>query len=182
MAGMIIPRIGAIVVLVAYGFAVASVGRLMYVTASEGYSSWIPVAILLAPSAILGATSAVLVLRRHPLGTQLAIPFCIVLGITAFMTFFRIPPVGEFLDDYEAAAVARGVTVPPYLQNQGVTEAEYVEGEVGDIRGQGGLGAIGIIVIYIATVVRGGKDRIQAEKRARITRAEKAKAKAEAGA
>lgn len=74
------------------------------------------------------------------------------------------------------------MTVPAYLQNQGVTEAEYVEGEVGDIRGQGGLGAIGIIVIYIATVVRGGKDRIQAEKRARITRAEKAKAKAEAGA
>ena len=34
------------------------------------------------------------------------------------MTFFRIPPVGEFLDDYEAAALARGVTVPPYLQDR----------------------------------------------------------------
>ena len=182
MAGMIIPRIGAILVLVAYGFAVAAIGRLMYVTASEGYSSWVPVAIMLAPSAILGAASAILVLMRHPLGTQLALPFCIVLGITALMTFFRVPPVGQFLDDYEIAAVTRGVTVPQYLQNQGVTPQEYVENEVGDIRGQGALGAIGIIVIYIATVVRGGKDRVQAEKQARAARAAKAKAKAEAGA
>ena len=182
MAEMIIPRIGAIIVLVAYGFAVATIGRLMYVTASEGFSSWIPVAVLLAPSAILGAASAILVLLRHPLGTQLALPFCVVLGITAFMTFFRIPPVGEFLDDYETAALARGVTVPPYLQDQGVTPAEYVENEIGDIRGQGALGAIGLIVIYIATVVRGGKDRVHAEREARAARAAKAKAKAEASA
>ena len=51
-----------------------------------------------------------------------------------------------------------------------------------DIRGQGALGAIGLIVIYIATVVRGGKDRVQAEREARAARAAKAKAKAEASA
>ena len=176
---MLIPRIGAIVLLVAYGFAVASIGRLMYVTAREGYSSWIPVAILLAPSAILGITSAVLVLRRNPLGTRLALPFCIVLGATAIMTFLQLPPVGRFLDDYQKAELARGVTVPPYLANQGVTPAEYVESQVGDVRGQGAIGAIAVIVIYIATVVRGGRDRIEAQKRSEAAKAEKARAKAE---
>jgi hypothetical protein len=177
---MIIPRIGAIVLLVGYGFAVASIGRLMYVTAREGYSSWIPVAILLAPSAILGITSAVLVLRRNPLGTRLALPFCIVLGITAIITFFELPPVGRFLDDYEKAQLARGVTVPPYLVNQGVTPAEYVSDQVGDVRGQGAIGAIAVIVIYVATVVRGGRDRIEAARRAEAAKAAKADAKAKA--
>ena len=176
---MLIPRIGAIVLLVAYGFAVASIGRLMYVTAREGYSSWIPVAILLAPSAILGITSAVLVLRRNPLGTRLALPFCIVLGATAIMTFLQLPPVGRFLDDYQKAELARGVTVPPYLANQGVTPAEYVESQVGDVRGQGAIGAIAVIVIYIATVVRGGRDRIEAQKRSEAAKAEKARGRRE---
>ncbi len=176
---MIIPRIGAIVLLVGYGFAVASIGRLMYVTAREGYSSWVPVAILIAPSAVLGIASAVLVLMRNPLGTRLALPFCIILGVTAVMTFFQLPPVGRFLDDYQKAELARGVTVPPYLENQGVTEAEYVDGQVGDVRGQGALGAIAVIVIYIATVVRGGRDRIEALRRSQAAKAEKAKGRAE---
>ena len=83
---MIIPRIGAICLLIGFGFAVAQVSRLMYVTAREGYSSWLPVALLLAPTAILGLASAILVLRRRSLGIRLALPFCGLLVITAVIT------------------------------------------------------------------------------------------------
>jgi hypothetical protein len=173
---MIIPRIGAICLLIGYGFAVASVGRLMYVTAREGFSSWIPVALFLAPTAILGLASAILVLLRHPLGTRLALPFCVLLAATAVITFFGLPPVGQFLDDYEQAALARGVEVPPYLADQGTTPEEYVQDETKDVRTQGAVGALALVVVYVATVVRGSRDRLaaMAEKRTR--------AKTEAGA
>jgi hypothetical protein len=159
---MIIPRIGAICLLIGYGFAVASIGRLMYVTAREGFTSWIAVAIFLAPTAILGLASAVLVLRRRAMGTRLALPFCVLLAATAVVTFFDLPPVGGFLDDYEQAAVARGVDVPPYLAEQGMTPQEYVEGEAKDVRTQGAVGALALVVVYVATVVRGGRERLAA--------------------
>jgi hypothetical protein len=154
---MIVPRIGALCLLIAYGFAAASVGRLMYVTASEGYTSWLAVLALIAPAAILGIASALLVLWRKPLGVRLARPLCIVLVITAVWTFFELPPVGRFLDDYQAAALARGVDVPPYLEARDVTPAEYVESQAKDVRSQGALGAIILVVLYGATVLRGSR-------------------------
>jgi hypothetical protein len=161
MAEMLIPRIGAILLLVGFGFAVAQVGRLMYVVARQGYSSWVGVAILIAPTAIVGLASAILVLRRHPLGTRLALPFCVLLAVTAAMTFFDAPPVGRFLDDYERASLERGVDVPPYLAEKGTTPAEYVRSETDDVRSQGALGAIALLVVYVATVVRGSRARLQ---------------------
>lgn len=169
---MIIPRIGAIFLLMGFGFAVAQVGRLMYVAARGGYSSWFPVALLLAPTAILGVASAILVLRRHPLGIRLAWPFCGLLLITAAITFLELPPVGQFLDDYEQAALARGVTVSPYLVEQGVTPEEYVASETKDIRTQGAIGSIALALVYGATVARGGRARIAqlSQKKARAER------------
>ncbi len=159
---MIIPRIGAIFLLIGYGFAVAQVGRLMYVTASEGYSSWIGVAIFLAPVAIVGIASALLVLWRRPLGYRLVVPFLVLLGVTAFVTFFGLPPVGGFLDDYEQASLARGVEVPEYLADD-TTPEEYIEDETGDIRAQGGLGALAAGIVYGATTLRRGP-RAKAER------------------
>ena len=156
---MIIPRIGALFLLIGYGFAVAQVVRLVYVTASEGYSSWIAVLMFLAPTAIVGLASALLVLRRKPLGQQLAYVFCILLGVTAVFLFFQLPPIGGFLDDYEQASLARGVRVPTYLADNGTTPAEYIHDETDDIRMQGALGSIAVIVVYAATVLRGTRAR-----------------------
>jgi len=156
---MIIPRIGAVFLLIGYGFAVASVGRLMYVTAREGYTSWAAVAALLAPTGIAGLASALLVLWRKPLGARLVLPFCVLLLVTAAITFFDAPPVGRFLDDYERAALARGVDVPTYLEARGTTAAEYVAGEAGQVRSQGAIGALAAIVVYGATVLRGTRAR-----------------------
>jgi len=156
---MLIPRIGAVLLLVGYGFAVAQVGRLMYVVAREGHSSWVAVAIFLAPTGLLGLASALLVLGRKPLGVRLALPFCVLLAITAIMTFFEVPPVGGFLDDYEQASLSRGVDVPTYLEEKGTTPEEYIESETGDVRGQGALGSIAVLVIYVATVLRGSRTR-----------------------
>jgi hypothetical protein len=97
------------------------------------------------------------VLWRNPLGVRLAGPLCIVLVITAVMTFFELPPVGRFLDDYQAAALERGVDVPPYLEARDVTPAEYVESQANDVRSQGALGAIILVVLYGITVLRGSR-------------------------
>jgi hypothetical protein len=170
MAAMLIPRVGAICVLIGFGFAVAQIGRLMYVTAREGYSSWIPVAIFLAPTIVLGLSSAILVLWRKPLGTRLAAPFCVLLLITAVMTFFGTPPIGRFLDDYERAALARGVDVPPYLAEKGTTPADFVASETSDVRSQGAIGAIALALVYGATVVRGSRARLKDEAAKRATK------------
>ena len=159
---MLIPRIGALCLLIAYGFAAAQIGRLMYVVASEGYSSWVGAALFIAPAAILGLTSAGLVLVRQPLGRKLAGPLLVVLGITAAMTYFEAPPVGAFLDDYEAAALARGVEVPPFEQAQGTTPQEWVEKETNDVRAQGAIGTIVLMFIYGATVARGSRAKSEA--------------------
>jgi hypothetical protein len=160
---VIIPRIGALCVLIAYGFAAASIGRLMYVVASEGYSSWLSVLLFVLPAAVLGLASALLVLMRKPLGVRLALPFVIVLSVTAVMTFLAAPPVGGFLDDYEQAALARGVDVPAFEEAQGTTPQEWVEKETGDVRSQGAVGAIVLVVIYVATVLRGSRPRRQSQ-------------------
>jgi hypothetical protein len=154
---MVLPRIGAILLLIGYGFAAASVARLMYRVASEGYSSWVPVAIFLAPAAILGMASAVLVLFRKPLGRTLVKPFLVVLIATGIITFAGLPPVGTFLDDYEEAAIEHGVDVPDYYEAKGLDERDFVESETGDVRSQGGIGAIGLGVIYAVLVLRGSR-------------------------
>jgi hypothetical protein len=156
---VIIPRIGALCVLIAYGFAAASIARLMYVVASEGYSSWVGAILFILPAAVLGLASALLVLMRKPLGVRLALPFVIVLFVTAAMTFLKLPPVGGFLDDYERAALARGVDVPAFEEARGTTPQEWVEKETGDVRSQGAVGAIVLIIIYTATVLRGSRSR-----------------------
>jgi hypothetical protein len=162
---MIVPRIGALLLLIAYGFAAAALGRLMFVTAREGYGSWAVIIAFIAPAAVLGLASALLVLWRKPLGVRLGWPLCIVLVVTAVMTFFEAPPVGGFLDDYQAAALERGVDVPPYLEAKDTTPAEYVESQANDVRSQGALGAIIVVVLYGMTVLRGSrKARTEAAK------------------
>jgi hypothetical protein len=154
---VIIPRIGALCVLIAFGFAAASIARLMYVVAREGHSSWVSIAIFILPAAVLGLASALLVLMRKPLGVRLALPFVVVLFVTAAMTFLKAPPVGGFLDDYEQAALARGVDVPAFEEARGTTPAEWVEKQTGDVRTQGAVGAIVLIIVYAATVLRGSR-------------------------
>jgi hypothetical protein len=156
---VILPRIGALCLLIAFGFAAASLSRLMYVTAREGYSSWIGAMIFILPAAVLGLASAGLVLARNPLGRKLAGPFCVVLLITAAMTFVEAPPVRGFLDDYEQAALARGVDVPPFEEAQGTTEQEWVEHKTNDVKTQGAVGAIVLLIVYVATVLRTRKPK-----------------------
>jgi hypothetical protein len=88
---------------------------------------------------------------------RLALPLCIVLFLTAIITFFELPPVGGFLDDYQAAALERGVDVPPYLEARDVTPEEYVESRANDVRSQGALGAIIVVIVYGVTVLRGSR-------------------------
>jgi hypothetical protein len=154
---MLLPRIGAVLLLIGFGFAAASVARLMYRVATEGYSSWVGVAIFLAPTAILGLASAILVLFRKPLGRALVKPFLALLLVTSIFTFFELPPIGQFLDDYEQAALAHGVDVPTYYEARGLTEQDFVESETGDVRSQGGIGAIGLGAIYGVLVLRGSR-------------------------
>ena len=170
---MLLPRIGAILLLIGFGFAAASVARLMYRVASEGFSSWVGVAIFLAPTAILGLASAILVLFRKPLGRMLVTPFLVLLVITSIITFFELPPVGKFLDDYEQAALEHGVDVPSYYEARGLTEQDFVESETGDVRSQGGIGAIGLGAIYAVLVLRGSR---RPTKRPATTEGAKAKA------
>jgi hypothetical protein len=157
---MIVPRIGALLLLIAYGFGAAQLGRLMYVVASEGSGSWVGVALLIAPAAIVGLPSAGLVLFRKPVGFRLALPLCVILAIIALITLFEIPPVDGFLADYETASLARGVELPPYQEAQGVTPIEYVESRSGDVRFQGGLGALILVAAYFFTVVRRSGGRL----------------------
>ena len=156
-AVVLIPRIGAIFVLIGYGFAISQVGRLLFVTAREGFDSWIPIVAIILPVGLLGLASTLLVLFRKPLGVRLALPFCVLLATVAVMTFFELPPFGGFLDDYEQAALQRGVAVPTYLEENGTTPEQYVEDQVGDVRSQGAIGAVAVIVVYVATVLRGSR-------------------------
>ena len=101
-----------------------------------------------------GSISAAVAATTSALG-----PFVIVLSITAVMTFVKAPPVGGFLDDYEQAALARGVDVPAFEEAQGVTPEEWVQKETSDVSTQGGVGAIVLVVVYVATVLRGSRSQ-----------------------
>jgi hypothetical protein len=155
---VLVPRIGAIILLVGFGFAFAQIAQLLYVVAVEGYRSWIGVLLFVAPTAILATVSAVLVLRREALGARLVLPLVVLVTATSVVTFAGWPPVGRFLDDYEAAALSRGMTVPEYRKEQGWSKQRYVEQRTADIRSQGVLGALGAVVLY-AILVRAGRPR-----------------------
>jgi hypothetical protein len=149
---MLVPRVGAVILLIGLGFAVAQVIQLVYVVAAEGFSSWLPLLGFLAPTGIVAVASAILVLRRRPLGTRLVVPLVLLVVATSVVTFLGAPPVGGFLDDYERAALARGVEVPQYRSEQGWTEARYIEQRTSDVRSQGVVGAVAAVALYAVLV------------------------------
>jgi hypothetical protein len=149
---VLLPRLGALVLLIGFGFALAELGELVYVVAVEGYTSWLVLLAFLAPTGIVAVASAVLVLRRHPLGVRLAPVLLVLVVVTSVITLLGLPPVGQFLDDYEQAALARGVEVPPFEQEEGLSEEEYVEQKARDVRAQGSVGAIGAVGLYVVLV------------------------------
>lgn len=149
---MLIPRLGAIVLLVGLGFAAAQVLQLMFIVGVEGHMSWAPLLGFVAPATVVATASAVLVLSRRQLGFKLVPAVVVVVLLTAILTFFAVPPVGQFLDDYKTAALARGVEVPKFYADQGFDEARYVEHRVTDIRTQGTLGALTAVGIYAVLV------------------------------
>jgi hypothetical protein len=145
---MLVPRIGALVLLIGLGFAVAQVLQLVYVVAAEGYRSWLAVVGFLLPTIVVAGASALLIMRRHPLGRRLVLPVVALTIATGVVTLVGAPPVGRFLDDYEEAALARGVEVPEYRREQGWSERRYVEQRTSDVRSQGVLGAIGAVGLF----------------------------------
>jgi hypothetical protein len=149
---VLVPRIGAIVLLVGFGFALSSLLRTMVVVALEGYSSWIGVLAVCAPVGVLAGLSAYLVLMRKPWGYRLVWPLVVCVVALSVITFAKLPPVGTFLDDYEDASLARGVDVPEYRAEQGWSERDYVESRTNDIRSQGVLGALGAVGLYALLV------------------------------
>jgi hypothetical protein len=156
---MIVPRVGALVLLVGFGYGLVTYAKLAYVTGVEGYWSWATTLAFLLPTGVLGVLAAILVLRRHALGQRLAVPFAVITIVSALLSLVGAPPVGGFLDDYEEAALARGVDVPAFEEAQGVTPQEWVEKETSDVRSQGAVGAIVLAIVYVATVLRGSRSR-----------------------
>lgn len=152
---MLLPRIGALIVLGGFAYGLALYARMAFVTGVEGFISWAWMLLFLSPSAILGIGAAVLVLRRNPLGRALTTPFTVVAVITGLWAIANAPPVGGFLDDYQAAALSRGIEVPPFEQVQGLTPVEYAEKLAGDFKLQGALIAMGAAVAFYVTVKRG---------------------------
>ena len=152
---MLLPRLGALIVLGGFAYGLAIFGRLAYVTAVEGFSTWAWMLLFLAPSAVLGITTAVLVLRNHPLGRRLTAPFAIVAVITGLLAIGNAPPVGSFLDDYKNASLLRGLEVPPFEVSQGLTTAEYAEKLGSDVRLQGALISMGAAITCYVMVRRG---------------------------
>lgn len=162
---MLVPRVGALLLLVGLGFGLAQILQLVYVVAVEGYTSWLALLGFLVPLGAVAAVSAVLVLRRKPLGVRLLPVLVAITVVTAAITFFAWPPVGRFLDDYEKAALSRGVTVPEYRAEQGWSEERYVEQRTKDVRSQGVLGAVFGIVLYAVLVRARGPRRRGGEPR-----------------
>lgn len=152
---MIIPRVGALILLGGFGYAFVTYARLAYITGVEGYTSWAWVLLFLLPSGILGVASAILVLRRDDRGRRLVMPFVVVTTVSALLSLAGAPPVGGFLDDYEAASLERGVTVPPYERNEGLSEEEYIDSQANDLKLTGSLTAIGTAAIYAFMARRG---------------------------
>jgi hypothetical protein len=149
---MLVPRVGAVILLIGLGFAAAQIFQLAYVVAAEGFKSWLLLLAFLVPTGIVATVSAILVLRRDPRGIRLVVPLAALVAATAVVTFIGAPPVGGFLDDYEQAALARGVDVPEYRRGQGWTERDYVENRTSEVRSQGTIGAIAAVGLYVLLV------------------------------
>ena len=161
---MLIPRLGAIILLIGLGFALAQLVQLLYVVAAEGHLSWLPVLGFVAPTGIIAVVSAILVLRRNALGARLIPPLVVLVIGTAAVTLLSAPPVGRFLDDYEESALDRGVTVPQYRLEQGWSEERYVQQRTSDVRSQGVLGAVAAVGLYAFLVrARPGRRRSRKE-------------------
>ena len=146
--GMIIPRLGAAILLGAFAYAFVSYARIAYITGVEGFTSWAWVLLLMLPAGILGLASAILVLRRDRRGLPLVKPFAIVTVISALIALASAPPVGTFTDDYRTASLQRGLTVPPYERSLGLTTEEYADQLAGDLKLQGAVAAIGAATLY----------------------------------
>jgi hypothetical protein len=159
---MIIPRVGALILLVGFGYGLVTYAKLAFVTGVEGYWSWATSLAFLLPAGALGIAAAVLVLRRHPLGRRLALPFGVLAVISGLLAIGGAPPIGQFLRDYEQARIERGITVPPYEASQGMTSLEYAEKVAGDLRLQGALVGIASAVAFVVLTRRGGPPRSRA--------------------
>jgi cytochrome c oxidase subunit IV len=149
---MLVPRLGALILLAGFGFVLAQLAELVYVVAVQGYSSWLLLLAFLAPTGLVAVASALLVLRRHPLGGRLAPVLLVLVAATAVVALAGAPPVGRFLDDYEAAALERGVVVPPFERQEGLSPRGYVEQKASDVRAQGSIGAIAAAGVYVVLV------------------------------
>jgi hypothetical protein len=149
---MLVPRVGAVILLIGLGFAAAQIIQLAYVVAAEGFDSWLLLLAFVVPTGIVATVSALLVLRRDQRGARLATPLAVLVAATSVVTFIGAPPVGRFLDDYEQAALARGVEVPEYRRDQGWTERDYVENRTSEVRSQGTIGALAAVGLYALLV------------------------------
>ena len=152
---MLLPRIGALLVLGGFAYGLAIFGRMAFVTAVEGFWSWAWMLVFLAPSTVLGVAAAILILRRHALGRALTAPFMAITVVTGLWAIGSAPPVGSFVDDYETASLIRGIEVPPFEASQGLTAVEYAEKLAGDFKLQGALIAMGAAVAFFVMVRRG---------------------------
>lgn len=150
-----LPRLGALIVLGGFAYGMALYGRMAYVTAVEGFSSWIWMLVLLAPMAILGTIGAIWVLRKTRSGRAFTLPLLVVSLLTGLWAIANGPPVGSFLSDFEDASLARGIEVPPYEASQGMSPADYAESLGGDYKLQGALIGVGAAVAFYVLVRRG---------------------------
>ncbi|MEZ5101444.1 MAG: hypothetical protein R3C15_16920 [Thermoleophilia bacterium] len=146
-----VPRLGALVLLFGFGLGVATFARTAYAVGTSGYSSWLWMGLFLLPTAAVGVASAVLVMRRQPLGLTLARPFAAMAVMSAIVAFVGGAPVGGFLEDYEAARLADGLKVPPYEAEQGMTPAEYADSLAGDLKVQS-LYYLAAVAAYVVLI------------------------------
>ena len=168
---MIIPRVGAIILLGGFGYAFVTYARVAYITGVEGYMSWAWVLLFLLPSGGLGIASSLWVLRREERGRRLVMPFAAVTVVSALLALAGAPPVGGFLDDYKDASHERGITVPPYERSKGLTKTEYIDAQAGDLKLTGSLTAIGAAALYAFMARRGPRRPEQAAARQPVARA-----------
>ena len=152
---MLLPRIGALLVLGGFAYGLATYMRMAYVVGIEGFWSWAWMLVFLAPMTILGIGASILFLKRDPRGHLLTKPFVIVTLITGLLAIGNAPPVGSFVDDFQTASIQRGIEVPPFEASQDMTPAEYAEKLAGDFKLQGALIAMGTAVAFFVMARRG---------------------------
>jgi HAAS domain-containing protein len=103
-------RIAASVLVAAMAASVPLAARLHSDLEAVGSHVLLPFLVLLAPTALVALASAVLVLRRSPLGTRLAKLLAVMVAVTAVVTAVPLPPASGVFSGYREA-VASGVDV-----------------------------------------------------------------------